>query len=243
MKQKVSILNEIINAPSVIRECKLRWGYFIGGLIGIVIFAIVYFLASFIGEKIFLEIKTYFNLDNGSNIIYLGIISVVRVLLILVYYFFFRTILLIILSPFLSYFSEKVEKTLNGVEYSFSFRDNIRFIKRGIVIALKNFFKEIFFTIIIAIVGFFPLFSIFVPILLFLIQSYFIGYSFIDYTLERSGFNEKESNRFVKSNIFSTTLGGAVFTFIYFIPVIGIFIAPLIMVVSFTTLTLKSIQK
>ena len=242
MRHKVSILNEFMNAPSVIKECKLRGGYFISGIIGAILFITFYFLSNKIGERLFIEIKEYLSLDNSFNMFRYIFIFFTRIFLFAIYYFLFRTILLILLSPFFSYFSEKVERQLEGREYSFSIKENINSIKRGVIITLKNFFKEIFFTFCILILGLIPLLSIFVPFFIFLIQSYFIGYSFVDYTLERKGFNQKDSILFMKKNFFSICFGGVIFTFLYFIPLIGIFIAPIITIVSFTTLTLKLLK-
>ncbi|MGL4510780.1 EI24 domain-containing protein, partial [Cetobacterium sp.] len=108
--------------------------------------------------------------------------------------------------------------------------------------ASKSFVKEIIYTFIVILLGFIPVVNLIVPILIFLIQSYFISYNFVDYTLERRRFSSEESAKFMKENRMVFTLGGGIFTLIYFIPVIGIVIGPIISIVAFTMTTLKILK-
>ncbi|MGL5088302.1 MAG: EI24 domain-containing protein, partial [Cetobacterium sp.] len=191
---------------------------------------------------IFDKINTIFGFENNIGLLKTGIVIIIRIFMISIQYFFFKTILLVLLAPFFSYVSEKVESVENRVEYNFTLKENMIFVVRGIKIASKSFFKEILYTLFIIFLGFIPILNIFVPILIFIVQSYFISYNFVDYTLERRKFSSKESSDFIWDNKIAFSVGGAIFTLLYFIPIIGIFIAPLISIVAFTNTTLKFLK-
>ncbi|MGL5903521.1 MAG: EI24 domain-containing protein, partial [Cetobacterium sp.] len=100
----------------------------------------------------------------------------------------------------------------------------------------------ILYTLAILLLGFIPVVNISIPILIFIVQSYFISYNFVDYTLERRKFSAKESSDFMKENKIAFVIGGGIFTILYFIPVLGIIVAPIIGIVAFTTTTLKILK-
>ncbi|MGL4999814.1 MAG: EI24 domain-containing protein [Cetobacterium sp.] len=241
--EKVRIMLEsYLSAPKLIRETKLRWGYLVGAVIGVLIVVLFFLFSNYIGKLIFDKINIIFSFKNNISLLKIGIVIVIRFFMISIQYFFFKTILLILLAPFFSYVSEKIESLENKVKYNFTLKENIIFLVRGINIASKSFFKEIFYTIFIILLGFIPVINIFVPILIFIVQSYFISYNFVDYTLERHKFSSKESSDFMWDNKIAFSVGGAIFTLLYFIPIIGIFIAPLISIVAFTNTTLKFLK-
>ncbi|MGL5963853.1 MAG: EI24 domain-containing protein [Fusobacteriaceae bacterium] len=240
---KIKIMIEsYLSAPSTIKTQKLKWGYFVGGFIGILLLTIFYYLSGYVGDKIFIKLSTYFEIQKYTGALKWIIITFIRVLMISIQYFFFKTILLGILSPFFSYISEKVEKYEDNIDYNFSLKQNIYFVFRGIRIASKSFVKEILYTLAILLLGFIPVVNISIPILIFIVQSYFISYNFVDYTLERRKFSTKESSDFMKENKIAFVIGGGIFTILYFIPVLGIIVAPIIGIVAFTTTTLKILK-
>lgn len=241
--EKISLMLEsYLKAPKIIKKLKLSWGYFIGGIVGLLILIFFYLLSGYIGDWIFNKINTIFNVQNYVGLFRWFIIFIIRTIMVAIEYFFFKTILLGILAPFFSYISEKIENYQDGTEYRFTLRENINFILRGLKIASKSFLKEMIYTFIVILFGFIPIVNLIVPILIFLIQSYFISYNFVDYTLERHKFSAKESADFMRENRVAFTFGGAIFTLIYFIPLMGIIVAPIITIVAFTTTTLKILK-
>ncbi|MCQ8211445.1 EI24 domain-containing protein [Cetobacterium somerae] len=241
--QKIKLMIEsYLKAPTVIKKLRLSWGYFIGGAVGIIILIFFYWISGYIGDWFFNKINSMFEVQNYAGLFRWIIIFTVRIIMISIEYFFFKTILLGILAPFFSYISEKVENFQDGVEYTFTLKENVAFILRGIKIATKSFFKELIYTVVIVLLGFIPVINIIVPILIFIVQSYFISYNFVDYTLERHRFSSEESSKFMKENRVTFTLGGGIFTLIYFIPLIGIVIGPIISIVAFTITTLKILK-
>lgn len=236
------LLDGYLKAPKLIKELGLRWGYLVGGFVGVLLLLFFYWISGYIGDWIFKEVSNVFDFQEYSRIVRWLFIFLIRTIMISVEYFFFKTILLAILAPFFSYISEKIECYEEGVVYKFTVKENLFFILRGIKIAGKSFFKEFFFTSIVILLGFIPVINIIVPILIYIIQSYFISYNFVDYTLERHKMSAEESSDFIWQNKIVFTIGGGIFTLIYFIPIIGIVVAPLISITAFTTATLKLLK-
>lgn len=237
------VIKEYLNAHKLIKEMKLGWGYFLGGIIGVLLLSLFFWISSIFGNKIFEIINNLFKVEDYAFLVRWIIIFTVRILIIGIYYFFFKTILLALLAPFFSYISEKVENHIYGTKYRFTFKENLGFVFRGAKVAVKSFFKEIVLTLIVMMLSFIPIVNLLVPILIFLIQSYFISYNFVDYTLERKKYTDRECTIFMKNNMLSFTLGGAIFTVIYFIPIIGLMVAPLISIVALSVVTLKIIEE
>ncbi|MGL5544517.1 MAG: EI24 domain-containing protein [Cetobacterium sp.] len=240
---KIKILfQSYLDAPKLIKILNLRWGYFIGGFVGVLLLLFFYWVSGHIGDWVFKEISNIFNFQEYSRLVRWMFIFLIRTVMISIEYFFFKTILLGILAPFFSYVSEKVETHENGKLYNFTFKENIYLVLRGVKIASKSFLKEMFYTTLVLLLGFVPVINIAVPVLIYIIQSYFISYNFVDYTLERHKFSAEKSSDFIWKNKVVFTIGGGIFTLIYFIPIIGIIVAPIISMVAFTTTTLKILK-
>jgi CysZ protein len=231
--------NNYFKAFNFIKTNNLKKYYIIPGLINFILMIGFYFFSRYLSESV-LNLFNKFLGGGANSIIQLVLQFIVYLLIFGIYYLIYKTLILIILSPFLSYISERVETTITKKEFNFSLKENFYFIKRGIVVTLKSFLRELFFTGIILILFFIPLINIIVPILLFIVQSYYIGFSFIDYTLERHDYNT--GTNIIRKNPLFFLINGGFFTLFLFIPIVGIFIAPLVTVVATTTGTLKLIE-
>ncbi len=114
----------------------------------------------------------------------------------------FRHIVLILLGPFMSPLSQKIEEYLAGkpdFQPKFSVARTIREIVRGIRISLRLIYKELFFTLILLLLSFIPGLAIITAPLIFIVQAYYAGFGNMDFTLERH-FGVKGSVDFVRKN-------------------------------------------
>jgi len=112
--------------------------------------------------------------------------------------FLFKYIVLIVSSPFMSLLSEKVEEIEFGkADTQWSIGSLITDLLRGIRISVRNLIKELFYVLLLLIVGLFPVVGIVSVVLTFLVQAYFAGFGNIDFLLERH-LSVSESTRFVK---------------------------------------------
>lgn len=242
MKPISLVFNSFLDSFKIIREAGLKKFYFIPGLISICLFFIFVYLGDILSLSLTTILSDFFKLEEFNSILYILIKILVWICSIFFYYLVYKSILLVILSPILGYISERVETHITGEKFDFTFRDNIKFLIRGIDIGLKSFFKQMVGTCVVMLLGFiFPInFSI--PLLIFIIQGYFTGFSFMDYTLERYNLTTKESLKFLKKQRVYAALCGIVFTILFFIPIVGIFIAPLITCVATTKITLELLK-
>lgn len=232
--------NNYMKAFRFIGQNNLKKFYLIPGIINIVLITLFYFLSRFIGGTL---VEFAGNLLGGdlNSFIQFILKFIIYLTIFAIYYLLYKTLILIVLSPFLSYISERTESIITGKEFNFSFKENLYFIKRGIVVTVKSFLREFVMTCIILLLFFIPLVNTAIPILLFMVQSYYIGFSFIDYTLERYDF--QTGTDIIRKNPIFFLINGGLFTILLFIPLVGIFIAPLATVVATTTGTLKLIEE
>lgn len=156
----------------------------------------------------------------------------------------YKYIVMALSAPFMSPVSEKIEAHLTGVQHEYRNTSNASQLMRAIKINVRNLIRELILTIPILLLGFVPVIGIVAPLLLFIVQAYYIGFGNMDYTLERQmGF--KESIAFVKRNRGSAIGNGAVFLGVLIIPVVGfIIVLPLaVTAASIQTLTLLKQQQ
>lgn len=161
----------------------------------------------------------------------------------LLYAFTGGYIILIVLSPLLSYISEKTERILIQTDYPFSWKQIVKDSWRGILLAVRNFFLETAAIIILFIMSFIPVIGLATTPLLFIISAYFYGFSFMDYTSERRKLSSKESIAYVKQNKGMAIGNGIPFALCLLIPFVGVSLAGFVAIISAVAATLSIFQK
>lgn len=181
-----------------------------------------------------------------SDSIIIGVLGYLALIVAVVVYFsIYEYFVLTLLSPFLSLLSEKVEFYLTGKSYSYKVRDNVRFIYRGIKISIRAFIKQLIASCIALIVGLLlpiPI-QMFMPIIFFVIQCYYTGLFFMDYTLERYKSDVNETFDFVENRKSCAIFIGLLFSLLSSIPILGIIIAPILVCITATKITLELIEE
>lgn len=243
MKAITLVFNSFSDSFKVIKDAGLRKFYFLPGIISMFLFGGFIYLGEYLSLNLASALENFFKLQEYGSILYIFIKILVWICTVFFYYLVYKSLLLVIISPILGYVSERVETHLTGKKFDFTFKDNLRFLIRGIDIGLKSFFKQMVGTCVVMLLGFiFPI-NLSIPLLIFIIQGYFTGFSFMDYTLERYNLSPKESLDFLKKQRVYAALCGGIFTLLFFIPVVGIFIAPLITCVATTMITLELLKE
>lgn len=166
----------------------------------------------------------------------------IRVLFFFIFVYISGYVIIIILSPLLAYVSEKTEQILTGKKIETSFSQIISDALRGIVIALRNLFLELFFMVLMFFVSFVPFIGWLGTIVLFLISSYFYGFSFIDYTNERKRLTIRESVTVMRRYKWIAVSNGAVFSLFLVIPFCGAFVSVFVAIVSTVAATMAMHQ-
>ncbi len=146
----------------------------------------------------------------------------------------YRYLMLILLSPALALLSEKLQQIWhNTPERPFDLSQLLTDVLRGIQISLRNLFIELFLTITLTIIGLLlsPISPI-IALLIFVIESYFVGFSMIDYRNEFLRLSARQSRELIWENKGFTIGIGMTFNLLLWIPVLGVLIAPMLAVTA-----------
>ncbi len=165
-----------------------------------------------------------------------SLISIIlSVLFALIYYVSIKYIVLILLSPVLAFLSEKTEKILTGNDYPFNFEYFAKDVMRGVLVALRNMTFEFMYIFLCFILTWFvPILGFITPIFLFVIASYFYGFAFMDYAVERRRLSIGEGARLIRKHKGIAIANGSLYTIVFWIPVFGLIFAPIVGVVGAT---------
>ncbi|NNC85534.1 MAG: hypothetical protein HKN75_05585 [Bacteroidia bacterium] len=167
-----------------------------------------------------------------KKFMYFLLLFLIRVMYFLLYITIYKYVMLIIMAPLLAYISEKVEEVQSGKTYDFNTKQFLIDTWRGIRIAIRNFAFEMLFVVLFLFMGLIPVIGIAAPLLLFVVQSYFYGYSMFDYNNERKRMTVKEGSKFIWEHKGSAIANGAVFHLMYLIPIVGWVVSPVLSVIS-----------
>ncbi|MEQ9187472.1 MAG: EI24 domain-containing protein [Cryomorphaceae bacterium] len=177
--------------------------------------------------------------DVLQDILYWLLWIVMRIILYFVFAFFGGSIILLLMAPVLTWLSETVAARMEKSVPAFHLTRFIKDLLRAAGLALRNGFIQLSLSVVCIALGFIPLIGAFVPLLLFLINGYFYGYNFMDYSLERKHRSVSESSRFVWKHRFHTMGIGAPFALWMLIPFIGPMTAGYISLFSTVAATLE----
>lgn len=153
----------------------------------------------------------------------------IQVLFFFVFAYFSGYIILIILSPLFAWLSERTDQILNKTDYPFEWGQFVKDIWRGIVIALRNLLFEVGVTILVLIATLIPVINVvsgpIAAIFLFLVSSYFYGFSYMDYTNERKRLKVTDSILLIRKYKGMAIATGSLFAFTLLIPFCGVMLS------------------
>jgi CysZ protein len=164
--------------------------------------------------------------------IFAGII--VRLILLFFYFSLFKYLFLIIGSPLFAYLSERTEAIIEGREFPFSFAQLMKDSARGIRIALRNMMWQTVYSISILILSLFPIVGWITPLISFFVESYYYGFSMLDYSCERHKLSPSASIEYIGKRKGLAIGNGMVFYLMHGLPIIGWVLAPAYAVVAAT---------
>lgn len=177
-----------------------------------------------------------------------------RLAVLVAYMASFKYIVLILLAPVLAYLSEKTEELLTGNQYPFSAVQLFKDAVRGMIIAIRNGILEFVIMVVLFVVSFIPIVGFIAGIAGFMVESYFYGFSMIDYYCERRKMPATVVGRFIwkykgiatanglifNGILLGCTLLAGLFPFVaatilkvlFIIPIIGLSVLPVYSVVA-----------
>jgi CysZ protein len=152
----------------------------------------------------------------------------------LVFFVIYKYLVLIFTAPVMSRLSEKVERNLRGYNMDeYTHPSVLSELWRGLRIALRNFIREIFYTILLMIGSIIPGLAVLGGPGIFLIQSYYAGFGNYDFWAERH-FTFRGTIDFMGDHKGMVAANGLIFLLLLSIPIVGVFIAPPLATVAST---------
>ncbi|MGQ9846327.1 MAG: EI24 domain-containing protein [Bacteroidales bacterium] len=225
-------------------------------IVPVLLFIALFLLFNFLGNSVYdivsNKLYTYIGVQHDSSwffsiisILLRGLLFVLfKLIFFFVFFFFSGYVILIILSPVLSYLSEKTEKIVKNKDYPFSFKIWFKQIGRSILLSVRNLFIQLILTFIVLILSFIPIIgwmvSPFAAPFICIFNAYYLGFSFLDYSFERKGLNISQSVSLVRKNKGLAVGFGMLFYLVYLIPIVGNFLAPFMAIFVVVAATLSA---
>ena len=166
---------------------------------------------------------------------------IIFLVLLLFYFSFFKFLFLIIGSPLFAYLSEKTESIIEHKDFPFSWKQLMKDMIRGVYIASRNMIWQLVYLLSIFLLAFIPLFGWLAPLIAFMIECYYFGFSMLDYTSERKRLSAAESINFIGRHKGLAIGNGMIFFLLHLIPLLGWLLAPSYAVIA-ATLSLKKLE-
>jgi CysZ protein len=184
-----------------------------------------------------------------KDIIYWTLAIVLNLMVLVVYLATFRYLMLVLIAPIIAYVSEKTEALATGKSYPFSLTQLLKDVWRGMKIAGRNGITELLLTILLLLLGFIPIIGWVTPVLLFMVQSYFYGFSMMDYYFERQRLNANESRKLLYQNKWVAIGNGSFFNGVLYaitiltaaLPIVFAFLAKVLFVIPIIFLSILPI--
>ncbi|MBI2730396.1 MAG: EI24 domain-containing protein [Sphingobacteriales bacterium] len=216
----------------------------------IIIPGIIYALLFFFGMWLFLSSSTeaiaylssklgivqWLKQSDNAFLNFLFIFGRIIFQLIVLFFYFslFKYIFLIVGSPVFAYLSEKTESILEGKDYPFNFQQLLKDIVRGIKLALRNTLWQTVYTLAILILSMIPVVGWITPVIAFLVECYYYGFSMLDYSCERHKLTPSQSIAFIGRHKGLAIGNGIIFFLMHGFLLVGWVLAPAYAVVAAT---------
>lgn len=229
-------------AVKIILQNKMAKYFAVPIIINIIIISILWHYSGELSDFFTELINDKFTISETWNGFLGGATAVLtKLLTFAIFIFVGGNIVILIMSPFYSMMSEKTDTILTGREYQFSAKQTAKDIWRGIIIALKNTIIQLIMVAVCFIISFIPVIGVVGTIMMFLINSYYFGFSFLDYNNERFRRSRSQSNAVVKRYKWLSITIGAFYALSLYV-VCGTFIAVFIGGVSTVAAAVAQIE-
>lgn len=181
-------------------------------------------------------IKRWLDAMNNSFLNFLFIFGTIIFQLILMFFYFslFKYLFLIVGSPVFAYLSEKVESIIEGKDYPITLGQLLHDIWRAIRLAIRNTLWQTVYTISILLFSLVPVVGWISPLIAFMVECYYYGFSMMDYSAERHKLSPSQSIEFISQRKGLAIGNGMVFYLMHLIPVLGWILAPAYAVIAAT---------
>ncbi len=160
--------------------------------------------------------------ENMNELIWVLIYMLIEISIALMLMNFAKYLVVIVLSPLLAHLSVKTENILTGNTYPFNLTQFIHDVKRGLRISFRNLMWQYCFFIVVFILSFIIFGEskhMIGKSIIFVIGSFYYGFSFLDYVYERLKMNLNDSVHFMRQNRGLAISIGSLYSALIFMPV------------------------
>lgn len=225
-------ISTYIASFSFIHKHKLYSLFLIPGLLSLLLLSVGIYLIFSLSMNLSDYILNNLNLNDlpiwALSLIKITLGIIIRLISFLTLGVVFRYLILIVLSPVLSFIVQKIEYIQGYKEQSFSFTQILKDVIRAIKITLSNSVIQIGIIVLLSLLSFIPVIGYICPVIIFIIEFYYLGFSLLDYTLEVKNYNVKETRVFLKKHRTLAMTNGIFFYAWLIIPIFGWMIGPII---------------
>jgi len=152
-------------------------------------------------------------------------------------------IVLTALSPFFTMLGEKFDFSLSGNKFNSTFKKFISDILRMVLIVFIMIILEYVFILFYWVFAWSLDFHYIDDVVYFIISSFFFGFAFFDFALERYKKGVGSSLMYAFSNPLTMILTGGIFLGIYNIPIVGVPLSPVLTVMISTVVYLYQTER
>lgn len=157
--------------------------------------------------------------------------------------FIYQFFILTVLSPVYCLLSEKVDNNVAGSKFDGGIVRILTDIVRAIFIVIIAIILNVFFMIVWWLFAWFTGFHLLDEIIYFLINAFFIGFSFYDFSLERYEIGTFGSWGFGFKNMSYMAITGGLFSLFFKVPYFGVILSPFFLTIISTVVFLKMHNK
>lgn len=158
----------------------------------------------------------------------------IHLLLLIGYFSMFKYFFLIIGSPLFAFLSEKTACIITGKKFEFDVSQWMQDWLRGMRIAFRNMSWQLVYMIALFLVSLIPLVGWVTPLIVLFVDSYYMGFSMLDYTCERNELDMDASIHLISHHKGLAIGNGMIFYLMHAIPLLGWILAPTYAVVAAT---------
>ncbi len=221
-------------AHSFIKKHRLWKWIFLTGLIYAALFCVgLYFFWTYSNQGVQWLFETTglskWLESKDSSLLYIFIIVgqiVIVAGLMAVYFSWFKYFFLIVGSPVFALLSEQTEAKLTGQSFPFSISRLFTDSWRAIKLSLRNILWQTVYLLALIVLSFVPVIGWISPLIALMVESYYFGFSMIDYNSERHQLPIAQSIRYVSDHKGLAIGNGLAFYLMHLIPVVGWVLAP-----------------
>ncbi len=184
-------------------------------------------------------------LDSGWMGFFFTISSFALWLVMMLFYFsLFKYVFLLVGSPIFAYLSQKIEAIIEEKPFQFNSSQLLKDIKRSSSIVTRNIIRQSIYVIALLFASIIPVIGLIVPIIALFVESYYYGFSMLDYCMNRHSKPKGESVFFITNHQGYAIGNGMLFYSMHWIPILGWVLAPAYAIVAatFSIYPLKELQ-